>query len=79
MDQLARSAEQQIETRRSKSLLSNSNRAHGLTAELHLPQHSRLFIAYICTNLIMTFLFGCSGANGYSPCENITIVEGNDP
>ena len=79
MDQLARSTVQRIETRRSKSLLSNSNRAPGLTAELHLPQHSRLFIAYICTNLIMTFLFRCSGANGYSQYENITIVQGNDP
>lgn len=67
MDQLANSAKQRI---KSRSFLSNSNRAYGLTAEL--PQHFRLFIAYICTNL-MIYL----DPQGLMD-ENIPIVEGND-
>lgn len=71
MEQLANGAERWIKTHRSRSFLSNSNRAPGLTAELHLPQHSGLFIAHICTNLIKASLSGCLGANGwkYHHCE----------
>lgn len=51
MDQLANGAVPRTETHHSRSVLSNTNRAPDLTADLHLPQHSRLLLAYICTNL----------------------------
>lgn len=51
MDQLANGAVPRTATHHSRSVLSNTNMAPGLTADLHLPQHSRLLLAYICTNL----------------------------
>lgn len=51
MDQLANGAVPRTERHHSRLFLSNTNRAPGLTADLHLPQHSRLLLAYVCTNL----------------------------
>ncbi len=79
MDQLAHSTEQRIETHRSKIPPLQLKQGPWVNGRVALATIFKLFIAYMCTNLIMTSLFGCSGANGCSQCEHITVVVGNDP